>query len=92
MKKLLALLLAAAMVISMLTVVAFAEGTGNESDVEGGDEMNAGDVSETPSEGGTAEPAPTPAETEDTNPPTGVALAVVPMMVAAAAAVVSKKH
>ncbi len=68
-----------------------AEGTGNDSDIEGGDEMNVGDTDETPAEGDT-----TPSEPEQTapeqNPPTGIALAVIPMILAAAAAVVAKKH
>ena len=47
-----------------------------------GDDVNVGDTE-------TTEPAP---ETTEKNPTTGVALAVVPMMVAAAAVVVSKKR
>ncbi len=69
MKKLLAMLLALVMALSMLSVAVFAESTEEESE----------DITVT-------EPV------EDTNPGTGLALAVVPMMVAAAAVVVSKKH
>ena len=69
MKKLLAMLLALVMALSMLSVAVFAESTEEESV----------DITVT-------EPV------EDTNPGTGLALAVVPMMVAAAAVVVSKKH
>ena len=69
MKKLLAMLLALVMALSMLSVAVFAESTEEESE----------DITGT-------EPV------EDTNPGTGLVLAVVPMMVAAAAVVVSKKH
>ena len=69
MKKLLAMLLALVMALSMLSVAVFAESTEEESEY----------ITVT-------EPV------EDTNPGTGLALAVVPMMVAAAAVVVSKKH
>ena len=69
MKKLLAMLLALVMALSMLSVAVFAESTEEESE----------DITVT-------EPV------EDNNPGTGLALAVVPMMVAAAAVVVSKKH
>ena len=70
-----------------------AEGTDNEGDTEGDDTMNAGDTDETPAEGEDT----TPVEPETTapaeqNPPTGVVLAVVPMIVAAAAIVISKKR
>ncbi len=50
-----------------------------EDEPQGGDDMNVAD-----------EPAEEPKA--DENPKTGLALAVVPMMIAAAAAVVSKKH
>ena len=70
MKKLLAMLLALVMAMSMLTIAVFAE----PGDVE--------TEPETPAD--TAEPE-TPAET-------GIVLAVLPMAVAAAAAVVAKKR
>lgn len=79
MKKILAMLLALMLVLSMLTVSVFAEIGNNGEDVEGdGDTTTVTDN----------EPATKP----EKNPTTGVALAVVPMMVAAAAAVVAKKH
>ena len=68
-RRLLSMLLALVMALSMLSVAVFAESTEEESE----------DITVT-------EPV------EDTNPGTGLALAVVPMMVAAAAVVVSKKH
>lgn len=80
MKKLLALLMALMMVLSVMTVAVFAEDTGNDSQEEGDDitvDDNQSDTAATP---------------DEQNPHTGVALAVVPMMVAAAAAVVAKKH
>lgn len=77
MKKILAMLLALMLVLSMLTVAVFAEPGDNSEEVEG-DNVNVSDN----------EPATQP----EKNPTTGVALAVVPMMVAAAAAVVAKKH
>ena len=64
MKKLLAMLLALVMALSMLTVAAFAQST------EDGDTIPV----------------------EDTNPPTGIVLSVVPMIVAGAAVAFSKKH
>ena len=79
MKKLLAMLLAVMMVLT-LTVAVFAEPTDQVSDDE---QVDVGD---------TEEPTETPAPAPESNPPTGIALAVVPMMVAAAAAVVAKKH
>ncbi len=79
MKKLLAMLLAVMMVLT-LTVAVFAEPTDQVSDDE---QVDVGD---------TEEPTETPAPATESNPPTGIALAVVPMMVAAAAAVVAKKH
>ena len=72
------------------------EGTDQDGESEGDDTMNAGDTdTETPAEGeGTTEPeqTTTPAPSESENPPTGVVLAVVPMIVAAAAIVISKKR
>ena len=73
------------------------QGTDQDGENEGeGDEMSAGDTdTETPTEGeGTTEPeqTTTPAPSESENPPTGVVLAVVPMVVAAAAIVISKKR
>ncbi len=79
MKKLLAMLLALMMVVSMFTVAVFAEGGEGQ-----GDDVNVGDTEGEDVNVGDTEP--------EKNPTTGVALAVVPMMVAAAAAVVSKKH
>ncbi len=62
--------------------------TGNVTDDPAdGDEMNAGDQTEDPKEEDN-----TPAPSESENPPTGIALAVIPMILAAAAAVVAKKH
>ena len=72
------------------------QGTDQDGESEGDDSMNAGDTDDTPTEGeGEATPAPedtTPAPSESENPPTGIALAVIPMILAAAAAVVAKKH
>ncbi len=67
MKKLLAMLLALIMALSMFSVVAFAE-----SETEETEEDNV--------------------VVEDENPVTGVAFAVVPMLVAGAAVVLSKKR
>ena len=73
------------------------QGTDQDGENEGeGDTMVAGD-DETPAEGEgdtttTPEPEQTPAPSESENPPTGVVLAVVPMIVAAAAIVISKKR
>ena len=72
------------------------QGTDQDGESEGeGDTMVAGD-DETPAEGEgdttTPEPEQTPAPSESENPPTGVVLAVVPMIVAAAAIVISKKR
>ena len=71
------------------------QGTDQDGENEGeGDEMSAGDTdTDTPEEGDTTTPEPeetTPAPEQ--NPPTGVVLAVVPMVVAAAAIVISKKR
>ena len=89
MKKLLAMLLALVMVLSMLTVVAFAEGTPNEEEgeevTEPADEVNAPEDDD--NNAGT-----TGATGADANPGTGIALAGLPVVIAAAAAVVSKKH
>ena len=62
------------------------EGTNQDEEGEDVNETPVVDVEPEPAE---TTPAPAPA---DANPGTGVALAVVPMLVAAAAAVVSKKH
>lgn len=72
------------------------QGTDQDGESEGeGDTMVAGD-DETPAEGeGDTTTTPEPeqsAPTQSDNPPTGVVLAVVPMIVAAAAIVVSKKR
>ena len=82
MKKLLAMLLALMMVLSVLTVAVFAEDTEQKSDDED-DSINVGDTVE--------DPTPAPAETEK-NPHTGIALAVLPVVISAAAVCVSKKH
>ncbi len=67
MKKLLAMLLALVLALSVLSVAAFAESGDAGSD------------------------APT-VDVEDTNPDTGLALAALPMVAAAAAVVLSKKN
>ncbi len=71
MKKLLAMLLALVLALSMLTMAVFAEPGTEEEEV---DEVPV--VDEVPEE----------------NPTTGLALAVVPMLVAGAAVAISKKH
>ena len=71
MKKLLAMLLALVMAMSMLTIAVFAEPGDVETEPDG-----TGDIE----------------VTEDTNPPTGIALAVLPIAVAGAAVAFSKKH
>ncbi|MCD7785160.1 MAG: hypothetical protein LUH18_06220 [Oscillospiraceae bacterium] len=77
MKKIVALLLSLVMVLSMMSVVAFAEDT--DTDTEPDETVNVGDdAGET--------------ETTDSNPTTGIALCVLPMVVAAAGVVASKKH
>ena len=71
------------------------QGTDQDGENEGeGDEMNVGDTDDTPTEGeGEATTTPEPEQTApEQNPPTGIALAVIPMILAAAAAVVAKKH
>ena len=66
------------------------EGTGNE---EEGEEVNEGaEVDATEEEENTPAPEVTAPAADESNPGTGIALAVVPMMVAAAAIVVSKKR
>lgn len=77
MKKLLAMLLALVMALSMLTVAAFAQST------EDGDTIV---------EDGNNEEPTVDDPVEDTNPPTGIVLSVVPMIVAGAAVAFSKKH
>ena len=74
MKKLLAMLLAMVMVISMLTVAAFAQAGDSDEETDGTDNVTV------------TVPA------EDSIPQTGIALAVLPMVAAAAAVVASKKH
>ncbi len=76
MKKLLAMLLALVLAVSMFAVAVFADTTEQQGDDEG-DETNVGD---------------TEAPAEEENPKTGIALAALPIVVSAAAAVVSKKH
>ncbi len=63
---------------------------GTEQGGEGeGDEMNADDIDDTPAEAPSeAEPAPAPAET---NPETGLAMSVIPAILAAAALVIKKR-
>lgn len=78
MKKLLAMLLALVMAVSMLSMTVFAEpGDTPTEDEETGDI----DVVE-----------PTPDEEEDTNPDTGIVFALIPMVLAGAAVAVAKKH
>lgn len=74
MKKLLAMLLALIMAMSVLTLAVFAEP--NTTDEE----------PETPDNTTVVE------EPEDNNPPTGIALMVLPMVMAGAAVAFSKKH
>lgn len=74
MKKLLAMLLALVMAMSMLTIAVFAEPGDVETEPDG-----TGDIEVT-------DPV------KDTNPPTGIALAVLPIAVAGAAVAFSKKH
>lgn len=73
MKKLLAMLLALVMALSVLTLAVFAEP--NTTDEE----------PETPDTTVVEEP-------KDNNPPTGIALMVLPMVMAGAAVAFSKKH
>lgn len=86
MKKLLAMMLALVMVLSMLTVAVFAEPTDQDEEPE--------DVVDTPVVDVEPEPEDTtpPAADDDANPGTGIVLAGLPVVIAAAAAVVSKKH
>ncbi|MCD7732684.1 MAG: hypothetical protein LUH56_04525 [Oscillospiraceae bacterium] len=77
MKKIVALLLSLVMVLSMLTVAAFAEDTNSETENDETIDVNDADETEEPT---------------DSNPTTGIALAVLPMVVAAAGVVASKKH
>lgn len=77
MKKLLAMLLALVMALSMLTVAAFAE-SGND-----GDNISVDDEPTIPV---VDEPA------ADENPKTGIVLSVIPMVMAGAAVAFSKKH
>ncbi len=79
MKKIVALLLALVMVLSMMSVAAFAE-EGDTTTEEDGETVDVGDVD--------AEET----ESTDSNPTTGIALAALPMVVAAAGVVASKKH
>ena len=94
MKKFLAMLLALVMVFSMTVVAAFAQDTETDDEPE---DLDAPTVDAPAEEEPTVDapavdtPAATPAQ-PDNNPKTGVALAVVPAMIAAAAAVVTKKH
>ncbi len=78
MKKLLAMLLALVMALSMLTVAAFAE-------------SNTGDDTIPVEDDNTEEPT-VEEPVEDTNPPTGLVLSVIPMVMAGAAVAFSKKH
>ncbi len=78
MKKLLAMLLALVMALSMLTVAAFAE-------------SNEGDDTIPVEDDNTEEPT-VDEPVEDTNPETGIVLSVIPMIMAGACVAFSKKH
>ncbi len=77
MKKLLAMLLALVMALSMLTVAAFAEST-DDGDTIDVDEPNV--------------PVEDNEPVVDENPKTGIVLSVIPMVMAGAAVAFSKKH
>lgn len=78
MKKLLAMLLALMLAVSVFTVAVFADTTTQNTDSD--DEGDTATVDDT------EEPA------KEENPKTGLALAALPIVVSAAAAVVTKKH
>lgn len=74
MKKLLAMLLALVMAMSVLSVAVFAESNTPDEETDTPDDTTVVD------------------EPEDNNPPTGIALMVLPMVMAGAAVAFSKKH
>lgn len=76
MKKLLAMLLALVMALSMLTVAAFAESNDDGDTIE--DDETTDPVVDEP--------------VVDENPKTGIVLSVIPMVMAGAAVAFSKKH
>lgn len=81
MKKLLAMLMALMMVLSIMTVAVFAEQGDTEEDPAEGDNMTV-----------TEEEPAASAPAEESNPKTGLVLAALPVVISAAAVVVSKKH
>ncbi len=77
MKKLVAMLLALMMVVCVLSVAAFAEPTDQPTETD------------EPTDIVVEDPKP---ETPDNNPTTGLAIAVLPMVLAGAAVAFGKKH
>ncbi len=73
------MLLALVMALSMLTVAAFAQSNEGDDTIPVEDDNN------------TEEPT-VEEPVEDTNPPTGLVLSVIPMVMAGAAVAFSKKH
>lgn len=78
MKKLLAMLLALVMALSMLTVAAFAESNDDGDTIPIEDDETTDPVVDEP--------------VVDENPKTGIVLSVIPMVMAGAAVAFSKKH
>lgn len=78
MKKLLAMLLALVMALSMLTVAAFAESNDDSDTIPVEDDETTDPVVDEP--------------VVDENPKTGIVLSVIPMVMAGAAVAFSKKH
>ena len=78
MKKLLAMLLALVMALSMLTVAAFAESNDDGDTIPVKDDETTDPVVDEP--------------VVDENPKTGIVLSVIPMVMAGAAVAFSKKH
>lgn len=78
MKKLLAMLLALVMALSMLTVAAFAESNDDGDTILVEDDETTDPVVDEP--------------VVDENPKTGIVLSVIPMVMAGAAVAFSKKH
>lgn len=78
MKKLLAMLLALVMALSMLTVAAFAESNDDGDTIPDEDDETTDPVVDEP--------------VVDENPETGIVLSVIPMVMAGAAVAFSKKH
>ncbi len=78
MKKLLAMLLALVMALSMLTVAAFAESNDDGDTIPVEDDETTDPVVDEP--------------VVDENPETGIVLSVIPMVMAGAAVAFSKKH